>query len=750
MSPRTAAACRLGFGALVAALLARALPAGLGDGLRQTLVLVPLAASALAQLAATGRRLGGRRVPRNTEGGQMAAAGALVLIAFRLPEAGLALAEPVVIAGLYLVLLWRIASQLVAARPLLGRQLRLRPSALFFWLPLVAYVFLIPWATDQRQPDGDEPFYLLIAHSLAYDFDADLTNNYAAQDWRRFMDRPIEPQPGDPRGPDGQIYSRHNELLPMALAPAYRIGGKLGALLTMAVLTAMLAWLSLRLASQYFPERPGPALLSYGLVAFTPPLLLYSTQVWAEIPAALLSLLALDQILRLGAQTDRAAEAGPGLAQGWSWKRWLGIGVPVLLLPLLKIRFMLLAAPLLFLAWWYARRPWRPVLLLGLALALLGGGILAFNTLHFGNPLKIHSVEELALHQRTWFDYLEGGLGFFFDTAFGLFPVAPVWLLILPALISLYRRHRFLLRDLVIVATPYLLVVAPRGEWYGGWSPPFRYGLFTLPLLGLALIPLLGDRRRPGARALLTGLALLTVLATLVWLAVPGWTYNFADGRTYLLDHLSRQVGADAARFLPSSVRPRWATFLWPPILAALVLLFWWWPGRGVASRLRSAAAAGAAVVLTLLAILPVAATRLPTKVVEMEDPWVRKDRGHPFPERWVIERTRYRGGWVLRPGEALEIPVRPGGKQVRIRLVARFIRNNDQPVRLVLEAGGRFLAYWQPEEEDLWLEPLLGPFPWTEGESLRISVERSSGPPPKPPNGFHLDCAVLSWSDGR
>ena len=42
------------------------------------------------------------------------------------------------------------------------------------------------------------------------------------------------------------------------------------------------------------------------------------------------------------------------------------------------------------------------------------------------------------------------------------------------------------------------MIVAPRVEWYGGWSPPFRYALIALPLLGLALVPLL---RSPAGRA---------------------------------------------------------------------------------------------------------------------------------------------------------------------------------------------------------------------------------------------------------
>src|SRR4029079_9013185 len=190
-------------------------------------------------------------------------------------------------------------------------------------------------------PDGDEPYYLLITHSLAHDFDADLTNDYAEGTWRHFMSRPLSPQPGDPRGPHGENYSRHNELLPLVLVPAYAAAGLPGALATMAAFTAALAWMVLRLAGRYFPERPGESLASYAIVAFSPPLLLYSYQVWVEVPAALLAAVALDRVL------------APG---GWGWKKWLGVGLPILLLPLLHIRPLFLRRPPLAMVRVFARR----------------------------------------------------------------------------------------------------------------------------------------------------------------------------------------------------------------------------------------------------------------------------------------------------------------------------------------------------------------------------------------------------------
>ncbi|HYG61684.1 MAG TPA: hypothetical protein VEL74_03815 [Thermoanaerobaculia bacterium] len=732
--------------AVAAALLSRFLSLPADDPFRGTLAILPLLLAGFHLVRRQVESLGGRPLAAAGTAGELAALGGLVLLALARSPLGLARAGEAVAAGLLLVLAVRLARQLAAARPLLGERLPRRPAAVFFLLPFLAYLAVLPWSARHRQPDGDEPYYLLITHSLAYDLDADLTNNYAAGDWRHYMDRRIAPQPGDPVGPDGELYSRHNEMLPLVLAPAYRAAGKAGALVTMAALTAVLAWLTLRLARHYVPDGSGgPALAAYALVAFTPPLLLYSYQVWVEVPAALLAAAALDRMLSLDGQ------------RRWGWREWVGLGVPILLLPLLKIRFLLVAAPLLALGWWHAGRPKKPMIILGLLLAAVAGGMLVHNLLLYANPLKIHTWEEVDPHRYSPASYLKGGLGLFWDAAFGLFACAPVWLLLLAAVPLLLVRNRRLLLHLAVIALPYLIVVAPRNEWYGGWSPPFRYALLALPLLGIALVPLLAAplpawRDRPGARALLAALGALTLVLTLVWVTVPGWTYNFADGRTYALDSLSGRLGLDLARLFPSSVRPRAATWLWPAVTLVLVPLIWWLPARrsrvtapqGPVGGGTAAALAGVAALLASVAVLPGAAARLPTRTVELEDPQVEKSGGHLHPDLWVIERTRYRGGWVLRVGERLEAPVNPGGRRVRLTLHAQFIRNQPVPFTLDVRAGDRLLGSWTPRRERVWEAVELGPFDWPAGQPLTLSAH---GPhPPGALNGAVLDCVDLDW----
>jgi hypothetical protein len=698
-----------------------------------TLLLLPAVLAAFWAIRRRAERLGGYPlggIRGVGTAGELAALGVLVVLVLARPHLSLARAEEALAAGFFLVLAHRTVRQAWALRPLLGARLPERPSALFFLLPLTVYLAILPWSATHRQPDGDEPFYLLVTHSLAYDFDAELTNNYAAGDWRHFMDRPIEPQPGDPVGPDGELYSRHNELLPMALVPAYRLAGKWGALATMAAFTAALAWMTLRLGRRYVPDLPGETLAAWGLAAFAPPLLLYSYQVWVEVPAALLATIALDRILSLDRQRP------------WGWKDWLWIGLPVLLLPLVKIRFLLIAGPLLAMGWWYSGRPRRQVAILGVLLAAVAAAILLYNHFLYSNPLKIHTWEEVDPKRYSPVSYLLGGLGLFWDAAFGLFACAPLWFLVLPAAGLLAARKSRLLVHAAVLTLPYLVIVAPRKEWYGGWSPPFRYALIALPLLALALAPLLARRERPGARALLAGLGALTLVLALVWIAVPGWTYNFADGRTYALDGLSGRLGADLTRFFPSSVRPRPATWIWPPVSALLVSLLWWLPARRVEAV--RAGWVGVALLLGTAALLPAAASRLPTRIVELEDPQVAKSGGHVHPDRWVIERTRFRGGWVLRVGERMSMPVTPGSQRARLTLQAEFIRNQPVPFTLDLTVGDRLLATWTPGRPRVWEEIEVGPFDWPRGVPLVLSARGLR--PPGAVNGVILDKVMIDW----
>ncbi|MBP7588289.1 MAG: hypothetical protein KBA72_10075 [Thermoanaerobaculia bacterium] len=637
----------------------------------------------------------------------------------------------------------------------------------FFALPLALYLFAWPWTTTARAPDGDEPYYLLLAHSLAEDGDVDLADDYRAEAWRSFTSVPVAPQPGDPIGPDGEIYSRHSALLPLALAPLYRLAGPFGAQLGMLALAAAAAAAGLGAARARFPDRRRGLLAAWMILAFAPPLLLYAGQFWVEVPAALLVALVLRSLARL----DPAGKTATG--GGASRAELLALALPLVALPLLKLRFLALALPLGMLALVRlrgARRRRRELLLLA-AVTLVALG--CWNLWRFGNPLRMYGGDDLAIFAIPFADQLRGDLGLFFDLAFGLFALAPIWLLLLPALATRLgaRAPGAPWRTLVsaplpefAALLPYVLLIGMRREWYGGWSPPFRYGVVLLPAFALLLPALFGERRPPaGVRWLCAVLGALTAALALVYLVHPAWAYSLANGSSRLVDELASELAVDLVRLLPSMVRPRPATWIVPALVTLAVLAIARFRGTGGmggmgGGRLRPRARRGSRLVWPLAALclllawcsLLLTAARLPTARIEFEDAWVEHRGGALFPERWTVDRTRFDGGWALSRNS--EVAARPIPAGATCRLAIRLLSAATQlaPLALEVRAGDRLVVTLPLAPAEIagdaplpWTTLTTEPFPLASGEALRF---RATGPPGAGRSFVVLDRAEVTW----
>jgi hypothetical protein len=513
-----------------------------------TLVVLPGVVVALWLVGRWVRQRGGSVLATRTLASEVAILTLLLLLIRSRSALGLVvrpdLVDYLIAAGLVLLLAHHVIALVGRMASVLGDRLPVRPPWPFFVLPLVVYVAILPWATEHREPDGDEPYYLLITHSLAYDLDTELSNNYEAKHSLEFMSRELEPEWADPRPRDGQIYSRHNLALPLILTPGYRIAGMWGAFLTMTVLSALVAWMTMRLAGRLFPDHVRSSVAAWALLSLSPPFLLYSYQVWTEVPAALLVLIALDQIYALETAT------------GSSKKHWLKLATVLALLPLMKLRFLLLAGPLTLLAFWKLGPRRKEVVVVALVLLAVIGAMLTYNFVAFDQTFKDHSLSTLKrIQERSPAEYIKGGLGLLFDCAFGLFTCNPLWILLVPALALMIVRRPPLALDVAVCVVPYILVVTPRLEWYGAWAPPFRFGIVLLPLMALTLVPLFATGLRSLNRLVIMGLGLTALSLALVWLVLPAWTYNLANGTSHIIDHLSASLGSDTGRFFASDVR---------------------------------------------------------------------------------------------------------------------------------------------------------------------------------------------------
>jgi hypothetical protein len=373
-------------------------------------------------------------------------------------------------------------------------------------------------ATHQTWTTADEPQYLLTAISLAEDGDLDIADELAQARWRPFHALPLPEQ--TEALADGRRLSPHDPLLPLLLAGPVVAGGWVGAKLAMATMAGLLASLLLWTAARRFDVPLPTATLAGAVFALSPPLAVYGSQLYPELPAALATLAAVAALTSPGAA---GPVPGPGGVAGT-----LVLGGSVVALPWLGVKYVPVAAALALVACWRLARDGRGRRALVLAGALAAAGV-AFLVLHrwwYGGwtPYAAgdHFVGGELSVVGTDPDYLGRGrrlLGLLVDRGFGLAAWQPAWLLVVPALAALLARRP---RGWGAVAVPLaagwlvasFVALTMHGWWFAG-----RQVVVVLPLAALAVAWWTGpDHRR---RVLLVVAGGVGVLAQL-WLVAAG------------------------------------------------------------------------------------------------------------------------------------------------------------------------------------------------------------------------------------
>jgi hypothetical protein len=334
---------------------------------------------------------------------------------------------------------------------------------------------------------GDEPSYYLIATSLALDGDTDLSNNIAAEDWRRAGTTPTRghSRPGAREG----RYSMHRPGMPWLIFPAYVAGLRTaltprGAVTLFINLLAAATALLMFFVSKRITGAPVASSISVLLLTATLPYVAYAGQAYPEMGAA-----------ACVAAILLALEAMPA-----RWARWFA-PLPIAFLPWLHERFSILAIAfgVLYLA--RSHRRWRDLLFLGFPCAAAWGSLALYFVRLYGTPWP-----DPGMHPSMGWNGGVGLLGLYLDAAHGLAPCNPAYLLApLGAVLLLKDNPRRGIAFLAPAALYYLLMGFFH-DWWGGFSPPGRYMVvlipFTAPLLTLAL------KRRPLLFLLLGSLAI--------------------------------------------------------------------------------------------------------------------------------------------------------------------------------------------------------------------------------------------------
>ena len=424
---------------------------------------------------------------------------------------------------------------------------------------------------------ADEPQYLLSVLSLWEDQDLDIADELADGRWRDFHEATL-PEQTAPL-PDGSRLSPHDPLLPLVLAVPVGLGGWLGAKLALAALAGVLAALLVWTAVRRFGVRLRPAALVVVAFGVTPPLVAYGTQVYPELPAALLVTVA------VAALTGRRSWAALAVGAG-----------AVALLPWASVKYAPVAAAV---ALWLAVRLWRDGrlrALAGLAAAGLAAAVayLLAHRLLYGGWTVYAAGDHFSGGELTVMgvapDYASRAqrlVGLLVDRTFGLVRWSPVWLLVVPAVGASARRRPpgwgLLLLGL---AAGWLNATFVALTMHGWWWPG-RQVVVVAPLAVLMVAVWAGGPACPGGSgtAARAGRNRLVAVAVLGLAGLWSWVWLvaevLADRRRLVVDFLATAdplaraydaVLPDARRWLPAD-RAGW----WIWCVALLGWAAWSW-----------------------------------------------------------------------------------------------------------------------------------------------------------------------------
>jgi hypothetical protein len=407
---------------------------------------------------------------------------------------------------------------------------------------------------------GDEPHYLAITHSLAFDFDLDLSNNYGASE-PLIADGKLDPERHTPRGVDGVPRPIHDIGMPLAFAPYVRIARPAASWSASHLSPAMMARMRITptvlyrhtISAAMIVVAAGLAVLMFDLftatgstpriafwtallISLSPPLLILGILFFTEVMSALLCLWIFRQVV-LHSDAGASRWTIAGAAAGFMLLVHIrNVGIVVMLVGLAAMRLR------------HARLGARAGFVLSLAACVAIRTALNYR---FWGSL----VTGPHAHGGGWPGAPEAArvvstrlAGLFLDQEFGLLIYAPVFLLAVVGFIALARTRPAIMRAALAIIACYLLtIVLPMTNvqgWTGGWSPAARFLAPVVPLLGIgvaAAIPVV-------PRALLVALVALQITIDAYAWQHPKNLWNDGDG----VAAVCARGGLTVCRFLPS------------------------------------------------------------------------------------------------------------------------------------------------------------------------------------------------------
>ena len=484
----------------------------------------------------------------------------------------------------------------------------LRPSdtagrRLVFAMSLTVYLILGTLHARAIGPGGDEPHYLIIAHSLLTDGDLRIENNHTQRDYQAFWGGPPLRPDYMKRGLNGEIYSIHAPGLPLLVLPVYAAFGYGGVVAFLCLLAALTALAIFDLAQAVAGTRAG--LLAWAAVCLTVPFMPHGWLIYPELPGALIVAWAALWLWRAGEESRVT--------------RWFVRGAILALLPWLHTKFIIFLA--VFggaLAMTLVRRPRAAAALMAPMAASVGVWLISFYAIYgsFNPEAPYGDYPRIFVLTRN---IPRGLLGLLFDQKFGLLVYAPIYVAAVVGAWILLRRAewRWLGAVLVLATAVHVGSTTRLYMWWGGNSAPARFLLPILPCLAPAIAVAATRLQSLWARALFAATLALSVSMAFGGLVDPRRLLLFSDprGKGRIIELL--QGPAPVSHLLPTFAQEDWrgplvALLPWLGAAALTIAAIAYVQRRGHAARTPLSAATVAA--LFFLSTASVLATRVPAE----------------------------------------------------------------------------------------------------------------------------------------
>jgi hypothetical protein len=444
-----------------------------------------------------------------------------------------------------------------------------------FVMIFLCFIVLLSVRTQTNHgTTGDEPHYLIRAHSLVHDGDLSLTNNYKNKDFREFYAGPTLNPQGVTNVEQKYVekgYSSAGAGLPVFVAPGYLMAKKTGAVFTMVMLAVLVVYLTWLRTKKLTNNRKLAYLAAAALVICY----FFNGLVGILYPDMLIAAIILSALILVGEYyTQQKYRVLLGLLLG--------------LLVIIHFKSLIIVGPVLailvYKLWARERKlPWETI-----AIVIIFVAYYFFTLNQWFGAWNLSSIQDGQPFNASPIHNIPAML---FDANRGLFIYNPVTLLVVFGLPIWYKLHRSSLLETLIVIGPVAASLAIIPNWTGSASPTGRYLVEFLPALIPAVAFGLLALKKAWQKMLVVVIATVTFLISL---DAALSRFDYIDGDKYitrpeLFAQIETHTGWAFDRLLPlfSSHTTLVGQRDWLKVLAFSILLlsifcYGWFEGREI------------------------------------------------------------------------------------------------------------------------------------------------------------------------